>query len=72
MYVCTCETLFYFMHNKNVIEFAKAVSKGTRIKIQFIPIHESYTHALLRNTNYLAIYGQVCFHRWLTFNTGEP
>ena len=35
----------------------------TSTEIQFLSISERYTHALPRNTKYLAIDGQVCFYR---------
>ena len=50
-------------------EFAKTILEGTRAEIHFIPSYECYTHALSRNTKYLAMDGQVCFHRWLSYNT---
>ena len=37
--------------------FAKTDLKGTSTKIHFIPTHESYTHALSRNTKCLAMDG---------------
>ena len=37
----------------------------TSTEIQFLSISERYTHALPRNTKYLAIDGQVCFYRRL-------
>ena len=44
----------------------------TSTKIQFLSISERYTHALPRNTKYLAIDGQVCFYRRLFSNAVKP
>ena len=43
--------------------FAKTVPKGTRIEIQLIAWHESWTLAPHRYTTHRAIDGQVCFYR---------
>ena len=40
----------------------------TLTEVQFLSISERYTHALPRNTMYLAIDGQVCFYRRLFAN----
>ena len=34
----------------------------TSTEIHFLSVHESNTHALPRNTKYLTINGQICFH----------
>ena len=38
----------------------------------YIPTREINTHVLSRNTSYLAVNGQVFFHRRLYSNTLEP
>ena len=38
----------------------------------FLPVRESCTHALPRNTKYLIIDDQVCFYRWLFTNAVKP
>ena len=45
---------------------------ATIIDIHFLPVHESCTHALTRNTKYLIIDGQVCFYRWLFTDAVKP
>ena len=55
-----------------MIRFAKTNFEGTRTKFHFISIHESYTYALSKNTKYLAMDGQVCVHRWVSYDTIEP
>ena len=44
----------------------------TSTVIQFLSISERYTHALPRNTKYLAIDGQVCFYRQLFADAVKP
>ena len=44
----------------------------TSTEIQFLSISERYTHALPRNTKYLAIDGQVCFYRRLFADAVKP
>ena len=44
----------------------------TSIDIHFLPVRESCTHALHRNTKYLIIDGQVCFYRRLFTDAVEP
>ena len=41
-------------------------------EIQFLSTCERYTHALPRNTKYLAIDGQVCFYRRLFADAVKP
>ena len=45
---------------------------ATITDIHFLPVPESYTHALPRNTKYLIIDGQVCFYRRLFTNAVKP
>ena len=40
--------------------------------IHFLPVRESCTHALPRNTKYLIIVGQVCFYRRLFTDAVKP
>ena len=44
----------------------------TSTEIQFLSTSERYTHALPRNTKYLAIDGQVCFYRRLFADAVKP
>ena len=44
----------------------------TSTEIQFLSTIERYTHALPRNTTYLAIDGQVCFYRRPFANAVKP
>ena len=45
---------------------------ATITDIHFLPIRESCTHALPRNTKYLIIDGQVCFYRRLFTDAVKP
>ena len=45
---------------------------ATITDIHFLPVRESCTHALPRNTKYLIIDGQVCFYRRLFTNAVKP
>ena len=38
---------------------------STNTEIYFLPVDESHTHALSRDSKHLRIDGQVCFCRWL-------
>ena len=44
----------------------------TSTDIHFLPVRESCTNALHRNTKYLIIDGQVCFYRRLFTDNIEP
>ena len=44
----------------------------TSTEFHFWSVRESYTHALPRNTKYLKIDGQVCFHRQLFTDAVKP
>ena len=44
----------------------------TSTGFHFLSVRESYTHALPRNTRYLTIDGQVCFHRQLFTDAVKP
>ena len=51
------------MQSIYVTEFAKTDLMGTNTEIHFLPVDESHTHALSRNTKHLRLDGQVCFFR---------
>ena len=53
-------------------EFAKTDLKGTNTEIHFLPVDESHTHALSRDTNSLRLDGQVCFFRRLFSDAVKP
>ena len=58
------------VRNKGYIamtEFAKTDLMGTNTEIHFLPIDQSHTRALSRDTKHLRIDGQVCFFRWPFF-----
>ena len=44
----------------------------TIIEIDFLPVDESHTYALSRDTMYLRLDGQVCFYRQLFCDTINP
>ena len=62
--------LFIFLTNVN--EFAKTDLMGTNTEIHFLPVDESHTHALSRDTKHLRLDGQVCFFRWLFSDAVKP
>ena len=41
-------------------------------EIYFLPVRESYTNALPRNTKYLTMDGKVCFHKRLFADAFKP
>ena len=53
-------------------EFAKTGLMGTNTEIHFLPVDESHTHALFRDTKHLRLDGQVCFFRRLFSNAVKP
>ena len=59
-----------------VTEFAKTDLMGTNTEIHFLPVDESHTHALSRNTKHLRLDlrldGQVCFFRRLFSDAVKP
>ena len=61
-----------FSSLKYVTESEKTGLIHTSTEIQFLFISERYTHALPRNTKYLAIDGQVCFYRRLFSDAVKP
>ena len=48
--------------------FAKAFPKGTKTETHF---DQTYTDVKVSNGSYLAMDGQICFHRKFTSNTVE-
>ena len=44
----------------------------TNNEIHFLPVHESHTHALSRDTKHLSLDGQVCFCRRLFSDDAKP
>ena len=44
----------------------------TSTEIHFLPVRESYIHALSRNTKCLTIDGQICFYKWPFADVVEP
>ena len=57
---------------KYVTIFGKTDHLHASTEIHFLLVLESYIHALLRNTKYLTIDGQVCFYRRLFADAVEP
>ena len=55
-----------------VTEFANTDLMGTNTEIQFLPVDESHSHALSRDTKHLRLDGQVCFFRWLFYDDVKP
>ena len=53
-------------------KFVKTNLMATNTEIHFLPVGESYTHALPRDTKHLRIDGQVCFFRWLFSDSVKP
>ena len=41
-------------------------------EIHFLPVDESHTHALSRDTKHLSLDGLVCFCRWLFSDVAKP
>ena len=60
---------FWYLYIRPISAYVTGSGKTglirTSTEIQFLSISERYTHALPRNTKYLAIDGQVCFYRRL-------
>ena len=48
-----------------VTVFWKTDHVVTNTEIHFLPVDESHTHALSRDTKHLSLDGQVCFYRRL-------
>ena len=56
----------------NVTVFWKTDRIDTNTEIHFLPVDESHTHALLRDTKHLRLDCQVCFYRRLFYDTVKP
>ena len=70
--VVTSMTLGAALTSLYVTEFAKTDLMGTNTEIHFLPVDESHTHALSRNTKHLRLDGQVSFFRRLYSNAVKP
>ena len=68
----TVHSILQISISQNVTESGKTGLIHTSTEIQFLSISEKYTHALPRNTKYLAIDGQVCFYRRLFADAVKP
>ena len=55
-----------------VTRYGKTGLIATTTDIHFLPVRESCTHALPRNTKYLITDGQVCFYKWLFTDAVKP
>ena len=55
-----------------VTEFAKTDLMGTNTEIHFLPVDESHTHAVSRDTKHVRLGGQVCFFRRLFSGAIKP
>ena len=61
-----------WLHYKYVIVFCKTDHVVTNTEIPFLPVDESHTHALSRDTKHLSLDGQVCFCRQLFSDAAKP
>ena len=52
--------------------FWKTDRIDTNTEIHFLPVDESHTHALSRDTKHLRLDGQVCFYRRLFSDAVKP
>ena len=52
--------------------FWKTNRIDTNTGIHFLPVDESHTHALFRDTKHLRLDGWVCFYRWLFSDAVKP
>ena len=68
----TLQFLLTNLKSKNVTGPGKTGLICTSPGFHFLSVRESYTHALPRNTKYLTIDGQVCFHRRLFTDAVNP
>ena len=58
--------------HSNVTVFWKINRMDTNTEIHFLPVDESHTHALFRDTEHLRLDGQVCFYRRLFSDAVKP
>ena len=62
-----------YQHKHNYVTvFWKTDHVVTNTEIHFLPVDESHTHALPRDTKYLGLDGQVCFCRRLISDDAKP
>ena len=64
--------LKYLLNSLYVTIFGKIDHLRASTEINFLPVRESYIHALSRNTKCLTIDGQVCFYRRPFADAVEP
>ena len=70
--------IYIYIYNINIYTYIYVTGSGktglitTITDIHFLPVRESCTHALSRNTKYLIIDGQVCFYRRLFTDAVKP
>ena len=57
---------------KYVTVFWKTDRIDTNTEIHFLPVDESHTHALFRDTKHLRLDGRVCFYRRLFSDAVKP
>ena len=55
--VCVCVCVQQYFGKLTIINV-------TNTKFNFLPVHESYTHSLSKDTKHFTIDGQVCFYGW--------
>ena len=55
-----------------VTVFWKTDRIDTNTEIHFLPVDESHSHALSRDTNHLRLDGRVCFYRRLLSDAVKP
>ena len=68
-----CYRKFCKLDNKRYVTGSGKIGLiATITDIHFLPVRESCTHALPRNTKYLIIDGQVCFYRQLFTDAVKP
>ena len=66
------QPLMYVNQATYVTVFWKTDRMDTNTEIHFLPVDESHTHALFRDTNHLRLDGQVCFYRRLFSDAVKP
>ena len=61
-----------FSKNEYVTAFWRADHVVTNTEIHFLPVDESHSHALPRDTKQLSLDGQACFCRRLFSDIAKP
>ena len=64
--------LYSYIASLYVTVFWKTDRMDTNTEVHFLPVDESHTHALFRNTKHLRLDGRVCFYRRLFFDAVKP